>query len=140
THLLNLLLSVGLTYACIDTYCFLRGKVFILSRYPLVVSFLETIFITLLCRYDTGLNSPYRYYYLLSLLVSAIRYPVLVPYISCMMHCMSFTLLYIVMPAERQDVATLILNTVVMAWVTWAASTLALNLHEASSSLKDLNQ
>jgi two-component system, NtrC family, sensor kinase len=140
THLLNLLLSVGLTYACIDTFCFLHGKAFILSRYPLVVSFLETIFITLLCRYDTGLDSPYRYYYLLSLLVSAIRYPVFVPYLSCMMHCVSFTLLYIVMPTDRQDFSTLLLNIVVMAWVTWAASTLALHLHEASASLKELNQ
>src|SRR5436190_18551624 len=140
THLLNVLLAVGLTYACIDAYCFFRGKVFILSRYPLVVSFLETIFITLLCRYDTGLNSPYRYYYLLSLLVTAIRYPILVPYLSCMMHCVSFTLLYLVMPTERQDWATLILNIVVMAWVTWAASTLARYLHQASTVLKELNQ
>jgi signal transduction histidine kinase len=140
SHLLNVLLAVGLTYACIDAYCFLRGKVFILSRYPLVVSFLETIFITLLCRYDTGLDSPYRYYYLLSLLVSAIRYPVLIPYLSCMVHCVSFTLLYLVMPEGRQDLATLILNIVVMAWVTWAASTLARFLHQASAGLKELNQ
>jgi len=140
TKLLNVLLSVGLAYASIDTYCYFRGKVFVLSRYPLVVSFLETIFITLLCRYDTGLGSPYRYYYLLSLLVSAIRYPVAVPYLSCMMHCASFTLLYLVVPADRQDLATLVLTTVVMAWVTWTASTLALHLHQASASLNELNQ
>ncbi|HMP15490.1 MAG TPA: hypothetical protein PKD72_00570, partial [Gemmatales bacterium] len=65
--LLNLLLSVGLVYACVDSFYYFRGDVFVLSRFPLIVSFLETIFITLLCRYDIGLNSLYRFYYLLSL-------------------------------------------------------------------------
>jgi signal transduction histidine kinase len=139
TLLLNLLLSFGLAYACIDTYCFFRREVFFLSRFPLIVSFLETIFITLLCRYDIGLNSPFRYYYLLSLLVCAIRYPILVPYLSCILHCASYTLLFLVMPLEKQDVGNFVLNIGVMGWVTWAASTLALHLHRSSEQLKELN-
>jgi two-component system NtrC family sensor kinase len=138
--LLNILLSFGLAYACIDTYCFFRREVFFLSRFPLIVSSLETIFITLLCRYDVGLNSPFRYYYLLSLLVCAIRYPILVPYLSCMLHCASYTLLFLVMPADKQDLSSLVLNIGVLAWVTWAASTLASQLHQSSQQLQDLNQ
>jgi signal transduction histidine kinase len=138
--LLNLLLSFGLAYACIDTYCFFRREEFFLSRYPLIVSLLEAVFITLLCRYDIGLNSPFRHYYLLSLVVCAIRYPILVPYLSCMLHCGSYTLLFLVMPGEKQDVGNLVLNMGVMCWVTWAASTLALHLHRSSEQLKELNK
>lgn len=140
TLLLNLLLSFGLAYACIDTYCFFRREEFFLSRYPLIVSLLEAVFITLLCRYDIGLNSPFRHYYLLSLVVCAIRYPILVPYLSCMLHCGSYTLLFLVMPGEKQDVGNLVLNMGVMCWVTWAASTLALHLHRSSEQLKELNK
>ncbi len=138
--LLNVLLSVGLVYACVDSFYYFRGDVFLLSRFPLIVAFLETIFITLLCRYDVGLNSPYRFYYLLSLLVAAIRYPVVVPYLSCAMHCISYTLLFLVVPSDQQDVPSVALNIVVMAWVTWAASTLAWYLHRTSGRLGDLNE
>ncbi len=137
--LLNVLLSVGLVYACVDSFYYFRGDVFLLSRFPLIVAFLETIFITLLCRYDIGLNSPYRFYYLLSLLVAAIRYPVVVPYLSCAMHCISYTLLFLVVPSAQQDVPSVALNIVVMAWVTWAASTMAWYLHRTSGRLGDLN-
>ena len=138
--LLNLLLLVGLVYACFDSYSYFRGEVFLLSRFPLVVSFLETIFITLLCRYDIGLNSPYRFYYLLSLLVAAIRYPVFVPYLSCLMHCISYTMLFYVIPSDHRDVPSVALNIVVMCWVTWAASTLAWHLHRTSGRLADVNR
>lgn len=138
--LLNLLLLVGLVYACFDSYSYFRGEVFLLSRFPLVVSFLETIFITLLCRYDIGLNSPYRFYYLLSLLVAAIRYPVFVPYLSCLLHCISYTMLFFVIPSDQRDVPSVALNIVVMCWVTWAASTLAWHLHRTSGRLGDVNR
>jgi len=128
--LLNVLLSVGLVYACVDSFYYFRGDVFLLSRFPLIVAFLETIFITLLCRYDIGLNSPYRFYYLLSLLVAAIRYPVVVPYLSCAMHCISYTLLFLVVPSAQQDVPSVALNIVVMAWY----------LHRTSGRLGDLNE
>lgn len=139
-HLLNLLLSVGLVYACVDSIFYLRGESFVLSRFPLIVAFLETIFITLLCRYDVGLNSPYRFYYLLSLLVAAIRYPVIVPYLICFLHCVSYTLLFFFIPSENRDVPSVMLNIVVMGWVTWAASTLAWYLHRTSGRLGDVNR
>lgn len=139
-HLLNLLLSVGLVYACVDAFYYFRDESFLLSRFPLMVAFLETIFITLLCRYDVGLNSPYRFYYLLSLLVVAIRYPVVVPYLCCVLHCVSYTLLFFFIPSEQRDVPSVMLNIVIMGWVTWAASTLAWYLHRTSGRLGDVNR
>ena len=49
------------------------GEVF-LKRWPLFVSLMESVFIALLCYHDTGLESPFRWYYLLSLICCAIRY------------------------------------------------------------------
>ena len=45
-----------------------------LRRWPLVISLLEAVFVGLLCANDQGLQSPFLFYYLLSLLVCAIRY------------------------------------------------------------------
>src|SRR5262249_7342023 len=45
---LNAILTLGALYAIIDTVWSLRGKVF-LDRFPLVISFMEAVFIGLLC-------------------------------------------------------------------------------------------
>src|SRR6266545_5886073 len=63
--ILNAILAIGAGYALLDTACSLRGRVF-LHRWPLLVSLMEALFIGLLCFYDEGLESPFRYYYLLS--------------------------------------------------------------------------
>ena len=67
---LNGILLLGAVYALADTYWSLRGRVF-LSRWPLLISAMEALFIGLLCRFDEGLQSPFRFYYVLSLLVCA---------------------------------------------------------------------
>ena len=36
---------------------------------------MEALFIGLLCYFDAGLESPFRYYYFLSLICCAIRHP-----------------------------------------------------------------
>ena len=36
---------------------------------------MEALFIGLLCYFDGGLDSPFRYYYFLSLICCAIRHP-----------------------------------------------------------------
>ena len=47
------------------------------SSWPLSagVSLMEALFIGLLCYFDGGLESPFRYYYFLSLICCAIRHP-----------------------------------------------------------------
>ena len=62
-------LALGAGYAALDMAFWRMGEVF-LKRWPLFVSFMESVFIALLCYHDTGLDSPFRWYYLLSLICS----------------------------------------------------------------------
>ena len=67
-------LAMGAVYAALDTASYRRGAVF-LRRWPLFVSLMESTFIALLCFNDAQLQSPFRWYYLLSIICCAIRYP-----------------------------------------------------------------
>ena len=66
-------LALGAGYAALDMAFCRMGEV-VLKRWPLFVSLMESVFIALLCYHDTGLASPFRWYYLLSLICCAIRY------------------------------------------------------------------
>jgi signal transduction histidine kinase len=137
--LLNGILSLGAVYTLFDTIFSLRGRVF-LGRYPLCVSLMEALFIGLLCFYHGGLESPFRYYYFLSLICCAIRHSPRITYVTCALHCASFTLLYLALaPDQRQQPLALILNLVVLAWVTWASNALALLLKYVGDHLQVLN-
>src|SRR5262249_2975274 len=85
----NALLALGAAYTLLDTYYSARGRVF-LGRYPLSIACMEALFIGLLCYYDEGPDSAFRYYYFLSLICCAIRYPSYVPYACCALHCLSY--------------------------------------------------
>jgi len=135
---LNAILFLGAVYALCDTYYSVRGRVF-LGRYPLVISFMETVFIGLLCFYHGGLESAFRYYYLLSLLGCAIRYSSRVTYATCALHCAGYTALYLALPADRGRLLTLALTLVVLGWVTWASNALALLLKRIGDHLSRLN-
>jgi signal transduction histidine kinase len=134
---LNAILSLGAVYTVLDTWYSARGRVF-LGRYPLSVALMEALFIGLLCFCDGGPESSFRYYYLLSLICFAIRHPPYVTYLACAAHCLSYVLLYAVLPAERQPVP-FALTLVVLVWVTWASSSLALLLKRVSDYLGELN-
>ena len=122
---LNAILGVGLGYAILDTLWSLRGLVF-LRRWPLVISLLEAVFVGLLCANDQGLQSPFLFYYLLSLLVCAIRYTPTVTSITFLMHVTSFGFLAFSVHAQsRDDVTTMVLMGVLMGWVTWASTAFA---------------
>jgi two-component system NtrC family sensor kinase len=137
--LLNAILTLGALYTLFDTYVSMRGRVF-LGRYPLTISLMEALFIGLLCYYHGGLESPFRYYYFLSLICCAIRHSARVTYLTCALHCTSFTLLFLALaPEGRQPLLTLGLNLVVLAWVTWASSAMALLLKYVGDYLERLN-
>ena len=70
---LNALLAVGAVYALIDTLRSRKGEV-LLAEFRILVSLMEALFIGLLCYFDEGISSPFRFYYFLSLLVCAIRH------------------------------------------------------------------
>jgi signal transduction histidine kinase len=135
---LNAILSLGAAFTALDTWFSVRGRVF-LGRYPLFVSLMESLFIALLCYYDDGLHSSFRYYYLLSLICCAIRHPSQITYATCALHCLSYGLLYLALPVEARDPTALALTLVILGWVTWACNALALLLKRVGEYLGRLN-
>lgn len=120
------LLALGAIYAAFDTVFHRNGEVF-LSRWPLFVSTMEAIFIALLCYFDTGLDSPFRWYYLLSALCCAIRYRPVIAWTTLLIHGASLTVLAALLSRTRQqdDLTGLPLTFLVLAWATWASSAMA---------------
>jgi two-component system NtrC family sensor kinase len=137
--ILNAILALGVVYALCDTVLSFRGRVF-LGRLPLLISSMEALFIGLLCYYHGGLESPFRYYYLLSLICCAIRHSSRVTYATCALHCASYSLLCLVLPAEQREPLQLLLMLVLLGWVTWAADAMAQLLKRVGEHLGRLNQ
>ena len=129
---------MGAAYTLADTYYSLRGRV-LLDRYPLSISLLEALFIGLLCYHHDGLESPFRYYYFLSLICCALRYSSWVTYATCGLHCASYLLLYLALPLEQRRPLTLVLTLVVLGWVTWASNAMGLVLKRVGDYLGRLN-
>jgi len=136
--ILNAILAIGAGYALLDAYYSLRGRVF-LGRFPLAIASMEALFIGLLCYFHGGLESSFRYYYLLSLICCAIRYPSRVTYATCALHCASVGVLYLALPAEQRNGVVLLLTLVVLTWVTWASDAMALLLKHVGEHLGRLN-
>jgi two-component system NtrC family sensor kinase len=135
---LNAILALGIGYALLDTAHSLRGRVF-LGRWPLLTSLMEAIFIGLLCFYHDGLESAFRYYYFLSLICCAIRYPPPVTYLTWALHSASYGLLYVVLPPEQQQPLPLLLTLVVLGWLTWASTAMGTLLKRVGDHLGRLN-
>jgi signal transduction histidine kinase len=135
---LNAILAFGAGYTFLDSLHSLRGRVF-LGRAPLVVSLMEALFISLLCYFSGGLDSAFRFYYLLSLICAAIRHSARVTYATWGLHSASVILLFLALPPDRRDSFALALTLVLLAWVTWAASALALLLKRVGDHLGTLN-
>ena len=137
--ILNAILLLGAIYALLDTIWSLRGRVF-LSEWPIFISFMEALFIGLLCHFDEGLLSAFRFYYFLSLLVCAIRYAPLVTWITFALHSMSYVTLALTRQiTTRDEISALILMPIFIGWVTWACVSLSGLLKWASDRLRDLN-
>lgn len=135
------ILALGAGYAAIDSAFHRWGEVF-LSRWPLFVSSMEAIFIALLCYHDTGLDSPFRWYYLLSALCCAIRYPPAIAWATLGMHLTSLLILAWILPVDRSEstLTDLPLTFAVLAWATWASSALAGILKGTGERLEQANQ
>lgn len=135
---LNVILGFGLVFTAIDTAAYRAGRVF-LRDFPLLVSALEAVYIGLLCLYDTGTDSPFRFYYLLSLTGCAVRYAPRVTFVTCGIDMFGYGLLYLAEPGDRRDPSTALLTVVILAWVAWAAAAMARLLRGASENLRQLN-
>ena len=126
-------------YALFDTLYSRRGKVF-LSQWPLFVSLMEATFIGLLCHFDGGALSAFRFYYFLSLLVCAIHYGPQITWATLGLHVLSYGTLSLGHSIEsRNEAVALILTPIFMGWVTWASTSLGGLLKWASSRLGQLN-
>ena len=136
---LRAILALGAVYAGLDTYFSLRGQVF-LERLPLLVSLLEAVFIGLLCHFDLGPESPFRFYYMMSLVSCAIRYDRPSTYLTCLLHCVSYSALALVWPINTAGAAwTYPLTVIVLLWVTWASASLADIVKRAGRDMELLN-
>ena len=137
---LNAILTLGAVYALLDTWWSLQGKIF-LRHVPWFVSAMEAVFIGLLCHFDGGIDSPFRFYYFLSLLVSAIRYPPRITYLTFVLHAVSYVLLWLNDGTDlSEQVQKVVLMLVFMGWVAWAGMSLVLLLKSAGAQLSALNE
>ncbi|MCI0742682.1 MAG: ATP-binding protein [Gemmataceae bacterium] len=137
--ILNAILFLGVTYSLLDTAYSLRGQVF-LQRWPLLISGMEALFIALLCYFHHGLESAFRYYYLLSLICCAIRHSMRVTYLTWALHNVSYVALYFALPVDQQNLLTLALTLTILGWITWASAALALLLKRVGDHLGELNR
>ncbi len=136
---LNWILTLGVVYALVDTWWSSRGQVF-LERWPLFISGMEALFIGLLCHFDQGLDSLFRFYYFLSLIVCAFRNSPTVTICTLGFHFISYIALALVQKdRDRDQMQAFALQLVFMAWVTWASTALATLLKGASRQLLEMN-
>jgi len=131
-------LALGAGYTALDTIYYRRGRVF-LRRVPLFVSLMEAFFIALLCFNDTQLRSPFRWYYILSVICCAIRYRESIAWTTCGLHCLSFAALAWSLGFDRPTAALVVEMVVILACVSWASSALASVLRAVGARLERLN-
>lgn len=136
---LNAILLLGLIYTLLDTWFQQRHRVF-LGEYPLLVSGMEALFIGLLCQFENSLDSPFRFYYFLSLLCCAIRYTANVTVITFTLHCLSYTMVAVAIEPKPEGMwFSLAMMIVVMGWTTWTSSALSRLLKRFGEQLVQLN-
>ncbi len=131
-------LALGAGYAALDLAFWRMGEV-IFTRLPLFVSLMESVFIALLCYHDTGLDSPFRWYYLLSLVCCSLRYRPVLAWWTFGFHCVSLSLLAISLGKVSQIATSLPLTLTIMAWVTWSSASLTSLYKMAVARLEGLN-
>jgi signal transduction histidine kinase len=116
----------------------LRGQIF-LRQWPLAISGMEALFIAMLCYYHQGIESAFRYYYILSLICCAIRHPPAITYLTWALHSLSYLTLFLVLGADPREFWPVVLTLVILGWVTWAALALGSLLKRVGDHLGKLN-
>ncbi len=137
---LNAILTLGAVYAVIDTWWSAKGKVF-LSEFRLAVSAMEALFIGLLCFFDDGVPSPFRFYYFLSLLDCGIRHSRSLTFSTFGMHALSYCVLGLTATEKmtHESFVTLTLTVLFLGWGSWAIIALTGLLKSAGKRLETLN-
>ncbi|WP_020472969.1 sensor histidine kinase [Zavarzinella formosa] len=138
TLILNGLLLMGLAYTVVDTWTNHRGRV-MLAAAPILVSAMETFFIGLLCYFENDLESPFRNFYLLSLLCCAIRQTVQMTLITFVLHTLSYGLVYLILHQQDQSGMAVIKLFLLLAVLTWASIALSRLIKGIGEHLSNLN-
>ena len=137
---LNGMLTLGAIYALLDTLASWKGKV-LMAEYRIGISLMEALFIGLLCNFDQGVSSPFRFYYFLSLLVCAIRHSPKLTFATFGLHSISYIVLGLyAAPQQEADIVTVILTLVFLGWAAWAIIALTGLLRSAGQKLVILNE
>ena len=136
---LNAILTLGAVYALIDTVRSMKGRV-LLAEFRIVISLMEALFIGVLCYFDEGISSPFRFYYFLSLLVCAIRHTPALTFATFGLHALSYSILGVMNETQGpDDTAQLVLTLVFLGWAVWAIIALTGLLKTAGERLTELN-
>ncbi len=135
---LNAILAIGVVFTIFDTYFSWKKEVF-LADYPLFIAAMESLFIALLCNYEEGISSTFRYYYFLSILCCALRYSPQITATCFAFHCISYGVLFFIQDNNNQSKNLILLNLIIMGWIAWASTALTSLLKKTSFSLVTLN-
>ncbi|MFZ9792890.1 MAG: ATP-binding protein, partial [Gemmataceae bacterium] len=135
--LLNAILGLGVFYTLLDTIFTWKRKLF-LADYPLFIAGMESLFIGILCYFEDGLSSSFRYYYLLSIICCALRYSWHITAICYTLHCISYTILFFMV--ANKNTVLFFLTMVIIGWIAWASTALTSLLRRSSKSLEILNK
>jgi signal transduction histidine kinase len=139
---LNAILTLGAVYAIIDTMRSWKGKV-LLAEFRILISLMEALFIGVLCYFDEGISSPFRFYYFLSLLVCAIRHTPTLTFATFGLHALSYSLLGLLSVLSGRsgsdDAVQMLLTLVFLGWAAWAIIALTGLLKTAGERLGVLN-
>lgn len=136
---LNAILTLGAIYALVDTARSWKGKV-LLAEFRILISLMEALFIGLLCFFDGGVASPFRFYYFLSLLVCGIRHTPSLTFATFGLHALSYSLLGLLAGLQNaNDGYQMLLTLVFLGWAAWAIIALTELLKTAGNRLTELN-
>jgi two-component system NtrC family sensor kinase len=136
---LNAILTLGAVYAIIDTLRSWKGKV-LPAEFRILISLMEALFIGVLCYFDEGVSSPFRFYYFLSLLVCAIRHTPTLTFATFGLHALSYSLLGLLAgDGGSNDAVQMLLTLVFLGWAAWAIIALTGLLKTAGERLGVLN-
>jgi two-component system NtrC family sensor kinase len=136
---LNAILTLGAIYAIIDTLRSWKGKV-LPAEFRILISLMEALFIGVLCYFDEGVSSPFRFYYFLSLLVCAIRHTPSLTFATFGLHALSYSLLgQLAGDGGSNDAVQMLLTLVFLGWAAWAIIALTGLLKTAGERLGVLN-
>jgi signal transduction histidine kinase len=100
---------------------------------------MEALFIGLLCHFESGPESPFRFYYLMSLICCAMRYPPRTTFVTCALDSLSYSAVTFAAAPKSEDAGRLLLMLVVLCWVAWAAGAMTRLLRRTSDELQKLN-